>query len=296
MNQMGTTVDGDVGQHSGNAIIRGLRAIFLERRLPYRVDVALNSVMTQLGSRTRIVRHADFRFCVRRKQGFALNTDEAFIQNILVRREYTPPGFEIEPRDTVIDIGGNIGTFAIMAAKLARNGRVFAFEPGSENFALLKRNAKLNAADNVSCFHLAVSDAAGSIRLNLAEDGGYHSTENGGGSAFETVECVSLRDIFDRNAIERCDFLKLDCEGAEYRILHALPDDYFGRIGKIAMEWHAVGVGMNDPEAKRRDIETLMSHLKARGFRIDAFEEFPPPFLGGHVRASRIQPEKIGPP
>ena len=46
--------------------------------------------------------------------------------------------------DTVIDIGANIGAFAVYAARQVPRGRVIAFEPASNNYEQLARNAVLN--------------------------------------------------------------------------------------------------------------------------------------------------------
>src|SRR5262245_51828356 len=45
---------------------------------------------------------------------------------------YTPPGLELRPEDTVVDIGANIGAFAVYAAQRTR-GRVLAIEPHPDN-------------------------------------------------------------------------------------------------------------------------------------------------------------------
>ena len=74
----------------------------------------------------------------------------------------------------------------------------------------------------------------------------------------EIVECITLKNIFDSYKIRRCDFLKLDCEGEEARILHALPSVYFKRIDKIALEFHRPVV----------DEIKLARFLSKQGFRV----------------------------
>ena len=49
------------------------------------------------------------------------------------------------------------------------------------------------------------------------------------------VESISLKKIFDENKINKCNFLKLDCEGAEFKILESLPNEYFNKINKIVL-------------------------------------------------------------
>jgi FkbM family methyltransferase len=59
--------------------------------------------------------------------------------------------------DVLFDIGANIGLYTVYAAK--RGVNVIAFEPESQNFALLNKNVYLNNChDKVTCFNLALSD------------------------------------------------------------------------------------------------------------------------------------------
>jgi len=60
--------------------------------------------------------------------------------------------------DVLFDIGANVGTYTVWAAK-TRGARVFAFEPESQNFAILNTNILINGLqDSVSAYCLAISD------------------------------------------------------------------------------------------------------------------------------------------
>ena len=54
----------------------------------------------------------------------------------------------------------------------------------------------------------------------------------------EKVECTTLKGIFEDNGLERCDFLKMDCEEAEREIFSPESRPYFKRVNSIALEWH----------------------------------------------------------
>lgn len=262
-------------------LTRAFTAVFVERRLPYRVSVWMDRVANRLGFRRKTVRAAEFVVRVRRQ-----TCDEEFVQNIILNHEYTPPGFTVGKDDVVIDIGGNIGTFALLAARDAAHGRVFTFEPNLENFELLRHNLSINRIANVSAVRAAVAAGAGSVKLFTAPQGGFHSILSDRAVAaeqYELVESVGLKDIFDTHRIDRCNFLKIDCEGAEYDILYSLPIEYYERIDKVAMEFH----GENDRTKRRARSDALVSHLEKMGFSIDAYIEYPPPFRGGMIRARR---------
>jgi FkbM family methyltransferase len=263
-----------------NAVQRAIRAVFMEHRLPYRVRVPLDRCLNWIGLHEKTVKVKDLRVRVRR-----LSSDEMFVANVILNEEYTSGGFGIGATDTVIDIGGNIGTFALYASRMAHRGRVLTFEPSAANYRLLTTNIAMNKAANVTAERAAVSDSVGTATLYRGgRDGGFFSTEDllhWDASNSEQVPTITLREIFDRYELERCDFLKLDCEGAEYRILYALPEKYFLRVSRIAMEWHGV-----DDEAERRDkAGALAAYLQTMGFRLDAFLEFTG-FRSGHIRAT----------
>ncbi|MEM6996443.1 MAG: FkbM family methyltransferase, partial [Myxococcota bacterium] len=57
----------------------------------------------------------------------------------------------LEPGDTFVDVGANLGYYTVLAAKkVGPSGRVFAFEPDPESFALLKRNVDRNGLTNIT--------------------------------------------------------------------------------------------------------------------------------------------------
>jgi FkbM family methyltransferase len=269
-----------VTKPAGNWLKRALVAMIVERRLPYRVSVALDRLCNLVGLRRKTVTANGFKVRVRR-----LTCDELFVQNVLLGHEYTPDGFDIHELDIVIDIGGNIGTFALLASKHALRGKVFTFEPNSENYELLLQNIDLNKATNIIPVRAAVSGSHGKLKLFCSAEGGYHSVlqhRMSDPAKYELVDSLTLKAIFDDYDIQRCNFLKLDCEGAEYDILYNLPIEYFARIDKIAMEYH----GDRDSAKRRDQSNALASYLEKAGFRIVAYYEFTG-FRGGFIRAMR---------
>ena len=67
----------------------------------------------------------------------------------------------VQPGDVFYDIGANIGLYSILAARrLAGRGKVYSFEPESQNYASLNRNVYLNGlSDSIVTLCVAVSDA-----------------------------------------------------------------------------------------------------------------------------------------
>jgi FkbM family methyltransferase len=72
------------------------------------------------------------------------------------------------PGDVLVDIGANVGLYSIWAAK-TRGARVYAFEPESQNFALLNKNIVANGlSGEVTAYCLALSDETGFALLHLS--------------------------------------------------------------------------------------------------------------------------------
>lgn len=74
-----------------------------------------------------------------------------------------------DPADVLLDVGANVGMYTVWAAK-TRGVRVYAFEPESQNYAILNRNIYLNGlSEQVSAYCVALSDHTGFGQLYLSE-------------------------------------------------------------------------------------------------------------------------------
>lgn len=172
-------------------------------------------------------------------------TDIQAFANIWLAEEYKQKGFEIKKDDIIIDIGAHIGLFALYVSQFCSKGKIFCFEPVSENFQLLLENIQINGLRNVNAFNLAVLENERDVKIYLNEDKSAHNFYETNLN-FEDVKSISLKKIMDLNDISICNLLKLDCEGSEYAILEALPDQYFNNIKKICLEYHIIDNNFTD--------------------------------------------------
>lgn len=170
----------------------------------------------------------------------------------------------VSNNSTIIDIGANAGFFTLFAASSFNNSRVLAYEPAPSNFKQLARNRGLNADCNIKCFQKAVAGHSGTVEIMFDPDDSF--TTNA--TIFQKphkhnkviqVPSITLSDIFREHSIERCDLLKMDCEGAEYDIIYSCTLECLSRIDQIAMEVHG-GIG------SRQNIESMEAYLNEQGF------------------------------
>jgi len=122
------------------------------------------------------------------------------------------------PGMTVVDVGANLGYFSLLASTLVGpDGRVVSLEPNSENCRLLLSSLRLGGISNVELFPVAADVAPGWAYYAT------HVGSNGGLvddgellSRFGTVvPTFRLDDLIEG----KVDFLKMDVEGAEGRVV-----------------------------------------------------------------------------
>jgi FkbM family methyltransferase len=138
----------------------------------------------------------------------------------------------LRSRRSVLDIGANIGYYTVLAATLAPEAEVHAFEPWPLLFERLHRNVALNGFRRVHLSRVAVSDRDGSAVLHLPSPspGDLHLTNasllpgfTAQGSIMEVP--VTRLDTYCHGRVTRqVDLIKIDVEGAELSVLRGMGD------------------------------------------------------------------------
>lgn len=150
----------------------------------------------------------------------------------------------------IVDLGANIGTFALFAARQSQYAKVICFEPFPDTFQQLESNVANNGLDGrIVCRQLAVS---GSNRPRVMAPGGFGNTtsyllesvaENE--EALNSVSCITFADLLEEvaaiSSARTIDLLKMDIEGAEYEFLENVPAELLSAIKEMQMEYHACG-------------------------------------------------------
>ena len=162
----------------------------------------------------------------------------------------------INPNDIVIDVGGNNGEVALRAGKkVGKEGAVISFEPLMQNVKRFNRNLFLNPLiDNVVLISKGVGDREGEFTIvNDRDDNlGMGWIEEGGDKGnldlcySQVIIVTTLDSELAGLKLEHIDFIKIDVEGFELKVLMG-------------------GEGIINAFRPKLFIETVEEHLRKQG-------------------------------
>jgi FkbM family methyltransferase len=164
---------------------------------------------------------------------------------------------------TIIDIGAGIGEFAIQAAAACPDCRIIGFEPFPESFDLFNKNTIENGLNNVTSVKAAVTSDAGNLVMDTSTGNPlqYRMQSDPSKRSERSIKAIALVEYLNQQGIQKCNLLKLDCEGGEYNILLPLSKEELNRFDRIVMEYH-------DSLTPHTHHE-LVNHLNSAGFRLN---------------------------
>jgi len=233
----------------GHPANRGHQTRALLRAARYQAQARLlrRRAVARLGERSRLWVHPH-----RTAAAMVMYANPPDLPEMLVwRRALGKGGF-------FVDVGANVGTYAIWAAELG--AEVIAIEPAADTFGLLEENIALNGYP-VSAVQAAAGDHCGWARFTSGLDAGNSLSCDGPA----VTRLVTVDSLIGSRAVTG---MKVDVEGFEIDVLRgaarALAER---RIGLIQIEWNqmstlAVGSG-------RQPIAALLEEYGYRLYRPD---------------------------
>ena len=158
-----------------------------------------------------------------------------------------------------VDVGANVGTYAIWAAELG--AEVIAIEPAEDTFSLLEENIALNGYP-VSAVQAAAGDHCGWARFTSGLDAGNSLSSDGPA----VTRLVTVDSLIGGRPVAG---MKVDVEGFEIDVLRgaarALAEH---RIGLIQIEWNQMST-----LAVGSDRQPIAELLADHGYRLHRPDE-----------------------
>jgi amino acid adenylation domain-containing protein/FkbM family methyltransferase len=201
------------------------------------------------------------------------NETDYIYQEIFEHQAYLRHGITIKDGDCIFDVGANIGLFTLFAHQIAKQPRIYSFEPNPAVYEILQANAGLYGSD-VKTFNCGLSNESKRATFTFFPGfsllSGFYAdaqadkevvktfmTNQRNGGIAEMAELVeqadgilaerftpetfdaelrTLSDVIEQERIERIDLLKINVEKSELGVLAGIEERHWARIRQIVLE------------------------------------------------------------
>jgi FkbM family methyltransferase len=182
---------------------------------------------------------------------------------------------------TAVDVGANVGMFAVRQAR--RGAHVYAFEPNPSCYKRLSKAVVENGLTHrVSIFNYAVGRTVGVGALRVPNNrtalGSVTSVDPAVAIPSSAVRITSLASILPALGVERVDLLKVDAEGSEVDVLRGASRT-LRSTERVVLEYHS-----------RELRDQVSAVLSGQGFQQVLDVDTPAPYLpeAGMIYAARM--------
>lgn len=209
--------------------------------------------------------------------------DTAYIhEEVFDRKIYECAKFRVADRPVILDVGANIGLYAIWAARRYLPAALHAYEASPNTFRYLADNTSRHidaAKTKVHCVNRAVSGIADrelvlhqapfisgiSTMLGEKDVPWIRELKKSGELVSHKVRTTTLSAELVKNAIPQVDILKIDVEGHFMEVLAGIEPADFAKIANIVLEAEYL-------DALQLTENDIHDYLRARNYVTEAFE------------------------
>jgi FkbM family methyltransferase len=170
----------------------------------------------------------------------------------------------LQPGMTVVDIGCNIGYYALLEAqRVGPTGRVIAIEPEPRNAQLFLQNVKANSYRNIVFHQVAISDRNGTSLLRISNKSNRHSLNSVPWPTTEfEVPVRTLDALIAEDPPESLELVRMDLEGHEVVVLSGMLRTIKRYSPRLVIEIHPDIIGATG-------ITQWLNALKDLGYKPD---------------------------
>jgi FkbM family methyltransferase len=139
----------------------------------------------------------------------------------------------------IVDLGANIGATVAHNAMLYPEARILGVELDPDTAALARRNVA-PWADRCEILQGAVWIHDGTVAYDGVREDGFRVVDSSGGTAHaRSTRALSMDTIFGHlPEATRVDYLKMDIEGVEARLLSGPAADWISRVDSLSLQVH----------------------------------------------------------
>lgn len=144
-------------------------------------------------------------------------------------------------RAIVLDVGAHIGNHSLSFAMHSHH--VYSFEPVNSTFELLQDNSRRNQLSNITCYNFGLSDKNTSQNIFINENGNIGASSLKCKSDTHSAEWIDLIQgdewaTTHLNNLDGIDFVKIDVEGHEPKVLQGLKHTILKHRPIIMLEYN----------------------------------------------------------
>lgn len=165
----------------------------------------------------------------------------------------------LKPGMNTVDIGGNIGYYAMIEARLVgAAGKVIAIEPMPDNAEQLCNNVKNNGYENIDIHKMAIGDRDGTALMYIAARSNWHSLHPPVSAKGEIKVRVSTLDsLLNEYNLASVDLVRMDLEGYEIAVIEGMKQTLAKFGPRMLVELHPLLVGAPAMEKYLRTLESM---------------------------------------
>jgi len=178
---------------------------------------------------------------------------------------------QIRPDMTVIDVGANVGVYTFSAAqRVGETGKVIAIEPFKACVNCLQETSRINQLPWVKIYEAAASDHCGSAKLSLHNASELNEVISDNSPSSDsantvTIQCLTLDSLIETENLTRVDWLKIDAEGHEIKVLQGAERLLTEFKPNIIYENIAGAHGSNG---------AIMEYIQAKGYQVYSYRPY----------------------